>query len=506
MIPDPPALDRRRDPWGLLALAGLAFALRGWLAPHVPIHENLHGFSILSGTLTQWEGVRSTWLDLLRLLHVRFGAVFFVTAVVSALAPPLLALLTHELLGSRRAALFAGLALALHPLAVRLGGSESEQPFASTLFLAGTWLAVRATRSTGWGRALVLVGAAAALSAAVGAHVLTPALAAAAAVLVLPALRRGRAWPVLAALAVPLAVAIARGAALAGQGRGTALLADPDPWGAALRQALDLALLGGLEQTRSPLAFQVAALVGLVLIARRRAAVALALAGALLALQVPFAVVIDAPGGPSALRHLSLALPLWSLAAGAALAFGLDLLERRLPARAVPVLTLAGALAVPAGLASGLPFVTHQGTADRAYPVLEACVDAAPAWARVVALKDPTVQHVASLPWIAAKRPQWRPVAPTDLAREAAASRDPIVLLIDPQCAVTLAPGGAAPPPAVHDTPWGPLAEPCATALNALPWQAVTRVDLPNEPHHGLAWLTPFRPEAPVGCLQWPPR
>jgi hypothetical protein len=496
-----PPLLARSDVLALAGLTALAFALRWWVAPHAPIHENLHGYSVLSGTLVHWEGVRSVYLDLVRWLGLRFEAVFFANAVVSSLAPAAAALVARELTASRTAGLLTGLALALHPLAVRLGGSESELPFAATLFLAGTWSAQVAARRGG---VLGWLVAAALLSAAASTHVLTPALVVAAAALVAPGLR-GRAWGWAAlAFVVPSGVAALRVAALAGQGRGFYLLSGDWASGPVLRVVIDLAALGGLAETRSPLLFQAAALLGLAWTVRQRPAVGAALVVALGALQVPYALVVTDPGGPSAFRHLSLALTVWCLPAGVALAALAERVARHLPPRLGGATPYGAALAASFVLVTGFGFVTEQSTADRAYPVLDACLDELPGWARVVRLRHPTVQHVASLPWVGAKRPRWRPVDPADLAREAAASRDPIVLLIDSQCSMTYAPGHDK-PPEVRETPWGPLAEPCASAMLALPWRDVRRVDLPNGPHHGQAWLLPVRATAPVGCLMWPP-
>lgn len=499
----PPPLSRL-ELAALAGLAALAVALRAGVAPHAPIHENLHGYAVLSGALTHWEGVRSAYLDLLGALGLRFGAVFGANALISSLAPVFVALVARESTRRRPVGLLAGLALALHPLAVRLGGSESELPFAATLFVAGTWAAQVAVRRAGWRGALVGACSAGLLSAAVSTHVLTPALVVAAAALVAPGLR-GREWGRAALVfAVPFGVAALRVAALAGQGRGFYLLADNLGWGPVLQGALELALWGGLSETRSPLAFQVVALLGLAVTVRRRPALGAGLAVAIGALQVPYALVVGDPGGPSAFRHLSLALAVWCLPVGAALASLATAATRRLPKRLELAPPIGAALAVPLVLAGGYGFVTELSTADRAYPVLEACVDELPGWARVVRLKHPLVQHVSSLPWIEAKRPRWRPVAPADLAREAAASRDPIVLLIDSQCSMTYAPGHDEPPD-VRETAWGPLAEPCASALRALPWRDVRRVELPNGAHHGQAWLLPVRDTAPVGCLVWSP-
>jgi hypothetical protein len=118
----PPPLSRL-ELAALAGLAALAVALRAGVAPHAPIHENLHGYAVLSGALTHWEGVRSAYLDLLGALGLRFGAVFGANALISSLAPVFVALVARESTRRRPVGLLAGLALALHPLAVRLGGA-----------------------------------------------------------------------------------------------------------------------------------------------------------------------------------------------------------------------------------------------------------------------------------------------------------------------------------------------------------------------------------------------
>lgn len=206
----------RADVRAGLVLFVAALALRLALPPWAPIHANDHGISEMRGFLG-FPGPHEAalygfaYLDLVRVLSL-FGdwieGPLLIGAVAGALAPVMLFALARNLAPSHRfGAIAAGIALAIHPIHVRLSLSECPRALAGTLWLLGLALAAFAFRDSR-ARTMAWLGAAIAWALAAELRVITLLLPIAGLLFVVLALGHWRGRPSLGALVVGAAIVL----------------------------------------------------------------------------------------------------------------------------------------------------------------------------------------------------------------------------------------------------------------------------------------------------------
>jgi hypothetical protein len=181
--------------FGTALRARLAWALRG------PLHNNHHGAEELDFWLVPPESLFPSYYgrghqaicDLFFIVLPRsFDIYMALAAVVGALSCVMAVLVVRALTGGKRWGWFAGVALALHPIATRCAASESTFNFAVLFLLLAMWGMLRYRRG---GSIVHLLLGHAALMLAIVSHILTLSL------LILPLLAllapagRPRSWP-----------------------------------------------------------------------------------------------------------------------------------------------------------------------------------------------------------------------------------------------------------------------------------------------------------------------
>ena len=144
-----------------VAVFALALVLRVAVTPWAPLHSNEHGVATVRGLVAPHaigpdESTRYgvAYARLVRPIAALAGgdwrAPFAVAAVAGALTALLVLLLAHGLTRSLSAAVVAGVGVALHPMHVRVSGSETSLVLAAalaTLALLGVHVALDLTRA-----------------------------------------------------------------------------------------------------------------------------------------------------------------------------------------------------------------------------------------------------------------------------------------------------------------------------------------------------------------------
>lgn len=167
------AIGTRVSRWqtlGLVALVLAGWGLRLWLPPQAPLHANAHGIAELRGLVgaaVPWyaadESTRygPAFRDAVRPMLAWTGAgtdgFFRLNTLFSALGVFAVFAFARSLTGSRVAGWAAAVALAIHPVNVRVASSESPMPLAIllTLIALAAWDAAL-KREENDGRAMLL--------------------------------------------------------------------------------------------------------------------------------------------------------------------------------------------------------------------------------------------------------------------------------------------------------------------------------------------------------------
>jgi hypothetical protein len=166
-------------PVAALCTGGLALLMRLMGTVAGPLHANHHGAEELDFLLAPAHGAWPSYYgrshqamaDLVfSVLPRSFDSYMLFSALVGAGACLFAASLVAELTSRRWAGIVAGVALALHPLAMRGAMSESPFHFGACFTLAALWGLVRFRRGGHWGH--LLLGHSA-LMLAIASHVLT---------------------------------------------------------------------------------------------------------------------------------------------------------------------------------------------------------------------------------------------------------------------------------------------------------------------------------------------
>lgn len=473
----------RREGLVLLGITLFGLALRALLPPLSPFHESYHGYPLLHNPPPFMHvDVAVLYPIVLRLLGLTDAKVLLFNLGLSGLNIVLTGLVARAFFKETAPALFAALAIAVLPLAVRMGPTASFFNLALTLFLFAAWQGLHALLRSSW-KLMLLAALSAFLATTVRSMtvVLAPAL-----LLILAGAGGARRWRLLAVAALSLLGSALQGGqmlmvTLSGQVRHLGHT-EPPP-------AEHYPGIYSYPDV-GPSLFAALGILGILamLFERRVRWAGLALGLLIVALNLAGSSVYQTP---RIYRHLLVASSVSCVAVGAGAWVLMRALAHvpRLPDRAggilVALLLVAGVALTP----GSLDFVRHRYAENIEFRFVQEQSATMPAGTAAGLSMSPHTRTGTFIHDYMEWRAKQRLVSHSDRNRH--------FLYLGIACSSQ---GGQEEGVVIRETRYGPLQAGCADALESGSWREFARIDVPKESYMGLD-ISPFRDPVPLVVL-----